>query len=178
MCSAWVVTPDWLKASSRRKSFVGERPFTVLRLTTGLKWGGAILQFYVGGPRLYHALTCGYIIISEEESYLLRDKQFESKYKVSLATAIQAAQRKPRSLFAGFSIYPTPRVQPPLDIVTKLINVAGGKVVNPAETRFYHLEVDLSVFGTCISPLDTSACRFFQAWMKLCNKATHHTLLF
>lgn len=79
-------------------------------------------------------LTCGYVIISEEESYLLRDKQFESKYKVSLTTAIQAAQRKPRSLFAGFSVYPTPHVQPPLDIVTKLTKVAGGKVVNLAES--------------------------------------------
>lgn len=85
---AWVVSPDWLKASSRHKSFV------------------------------------------DEKSYILRDKQFESKYKVSLATAIQAAQRKPGALFTGFSVYPTPHVQPPLQTVTKLTQVAGGKILS------------------------------------------------
>lgn len=67
-------------------------------------------------------------LIPDEKSYILRDKQFESKYNVSLATVIQIAQHKPGALFTGFSIYPTPHVQPPLETVAKLTQVAGGKV--------------------------------------------------
>ncbi|KAG0631398.1 hypothetical protein M758_1G250600 [Ceratodon purpureus] len=85
---AWVVTPDWLKASSRHKSFV------------------------------------------DEKSHILRDKLYESKYKVSLPNVIQAAQRRPGALFTGFSVYPTPHVQPPLETVTKLTQVAGGTILS------------------------------------------------
>lgn len=85
---AWVVTPDWLKASSRLKYF------------------------------------------ADEKSYILRDKQFESKYKVSIATVIQLAQRRPCSLFTGFSLYPTSHVQPPLGTITKLIQASGGKILS------------------------------------------------
>lgn len=66
--------------------------------------------------------------VSEEGPFVLRDKQYESKYNFNLATSIKTAQQRPRSLFAGYSIYRTPNVHTPQEVVTKLTKAAGGKV--------------------------------------------------
>lgn len=70
----------------------------------------------------------GLLAATDEKPYLLKDKQFQMKYKVTIASAIQKAQRRPRLLLAGFSIYPTPHLQPPHETIIKLTEAAGGKV--------------------------------------------------
>nr|XP_024374624.1 uncharacterized protein LOC112281876 isoform X2 [Physcomitrium patens] len=81
----------------------------------------------------------------DEKEYLLRDKEYESKYKAPLTNAIQIAQHKSCSLFAGFYIYPTPHVQPPLDTIVKLSEAAGGKVLKSLDEALQQNYVSHSI---------------------------------
>lgn len=83
---------------------------------------------YIPKLKQLSSLLMGLLTATDEKPYLLKDKQFQTKYKVTIASAIQKAQRRPRLLLAGFSIYPTPHLQPPHETIIKLTEAAGGKV--------------------------------------------------
>jgi hypothetical protein len=85
-------------------------------------------HWYILQLKQLSSLLMGLLAATDEKPYLLKDKQFQMKYKVTIASAIQKAQRRPRLLLAGFSIYPTPHLQPPHETIIKLTEAAGGKV--------------------------------------------------
>lgn len=86
------------------------------------------VQWYILQLMQLSSLLMELLTASDEKPYLLKDKQFQNKYKVTIASAIQKAQRRPCSLLAGYSIYPTPHLQPPHETIIKLTEAAGGKV--------------------------------------------------
>lgn len=85
-------------------------------------------HWYILQLKQVSSLLMGLLTVTDEKPYLLKDKQFQIKYKVTIASAILKAQRRPCSLLAGFSIYPTPHLQPPHETIIKLTEAAGGKV--------------------------------------------------
>ncbi|GLJ53800.1 hypothetical protein SUGI_1148380 [Cryptomeria japonica] len=84
---AWVVSPDWLKASFKENKFIDEMPF------------------------------------------ILKDKAFESKYGVNVEDAVLRARANLHKLLDGFHVYLTSHIQPPVEVLSSIVESAGGKVV-------------------------------------------------
>ncbi|CAM6011686.1 unnamed protein product [Sphagnum balticum] len=108
LCSgAWIVSPDWLKACSRKHQFVDERPF------------------------------------------LLRDKQFEAKYKVRVADVVEKARQRPHSLLQGYYLYPTPHVQPPLTTIVRLAQAAGARILSSLDEAMRKEDAPHTIVVAC-----------------------------
>ncbi|CAK9861873.1 unnamed protein product [Sphagnum jensenii] len=108
LCSgAWIVSPDWLKACSRKHQFVDERPF------------------------------------------LLRDKQFETKYKVRVADVVEKARQRPHSLLQGYYLYPTPHVQPPLTTIVRLAQAAGARILSSLDEAMRKEDAPHTIVVAC-----------------------------
>jgi len=125
---AWVVSPEWLKASCRESKFVGEMP------------------------------------------YILKDKDFESKYGVKVEDVVLKACANPRELLNGFHVYLTPHVQPQVEDLSAIIMAAGGKAVlslekvqNPSHTFALTCEEDMSeALAAAITGMPTYTSDWFM----------------
>jgi len=60
--------------------------------------------------------------------YILKDKDFESKYGLKVEDVVLKACANPRELLKGFDVYLTPHVQPKVEDLSAIIMAAGGKV--------------------------------------------------
>ncbi len=83
------------------------------------------------------SLTNSYLLLlSDERPFLLRDKQFETKYKVRVADVVEKARQRPHSLLQGYYLYPTRHVQPPLTTIVRLAQTAGARVRIVLKTNY------------------------------------------
>lgn len=125
---AWVVSPEWLKASFRESKFVGEMP------------------------------------------YVLKDKDFESKYGVKVEDVVLKASANPRVLLNDFHVYLTPHVQPQVEDLSAIIMAAGGKAVlsleevqNPSHAFALTCEEDMSeALAAAITGMPTYTSDWFM----------------
>lgn len=80
-----------------------------------------------------HVLTSDWLVDSvaagellPEEKYLLRDPAFEREFKCDLQVVVKSGSR--RRLFEGRTFYMTPSVKPSPKVLTRLIELSGGRV--------------------------------------------------
>ncbi|XP_027070282.1 uncharacterized protein LOC113776092 [Coffea eugenioides] len=66
----------------------------------------------------------------DEMPYLLKDEDYECKYKVELKAAVLRAKSNPNSLLKGHDICLAAHVQPPMRTLSTIIKSAGGNVVS------------------------------------------------
>nr|XP_027066026.1 uncharacterized protein LOC113691896 [Coffea arabica] len=66
----------------------------------------------------------------DEMPYLLKDEDYEGKYKVELKAAVLRAKSNPNSLLKGHDICLAAHVQPPMRTLSTIIKSAGGNVVS------------------------------------------------
>ena len=67
-------------------------------------------------------------ITTDEMPYLLKDEDYECKYKVELKAAVLRAKSNPNSLLKGHDICLAAHVQPPMRTLSTIIKSAGGNV--------------------------------------------------
>ena len=72
-------------------------------------------------------LCCAKCILGEMP-YILKDKDFESKYGLKVEDVVLKACANPRELLKGFDVYLTPHVQPKVEDLSAIIMAAGGKL--------------------------------------------------
>ncbi|KAL8095318.1 uncharacterized protein LOC141689960 [Apium graveolens] len=66
----------------------------------------------------------------DERSFLLKDDEYEVKYRTELKTAVLRAMANPLALFRGYDICIADHVQPPASTISKIATCAGGKVIH------------------------------------------------
>lgn len=66
--------------------------------------------------------------IIDERPFLLKDDEYEVKYRIELETAVFRAMENPQALFRGYDICVADHVQPPASTISKIATCAGGKV--------------------------------------------------
>ncbi|XP_010672949.2 uncharacterized protein LOC104889428 [Beta vulgaris subsp. vulgaris] len=109
LCSgAWIISPHWLKESSRKGRFVDELPF------------------------------------------LLKDEQYQKKFRVDLKDTVLRARRNPRALLKGYNICLTTHVHPHIEMFSAIVRSAGGdvnvsfgKTIEKSRTIFVACEEDM-----------------------------------
>ncbi|XP_047318170.1 uncharacterized protein LOC124921541 [Impatiens glandulifera] len=70
----------------------------------------------------------------DEMPYVLKDDEYELKYKIELRAAILRAKNEhPRALLKGYSICFVAHIQPPLKTLAAIAISAGGNVINGVE---------------------------------------------
>ncbi|XP_043725238.1 uncharacterized protein LOC122671851 isoform X2 [Telopea speciosissima] len=86
----------------------------------------------------------------DELPFILKDEDYESRYKTELKDAVQRAKARPRALLKGYDICLAVHVQPPVDMLSAIAKSAGGnvlkgldKVVEPSKTIFVACEEDM-----------------------------------
>ncbi|CAA7388479.1 unnamed protein product [Spirodela intermedia] len=85
-----------------------------------------------------------------ESGFILEDEHYMSKYKSTLRDAVIKARANPRSLLKGYSVCLGKHVQPPANVLSIIINSAGGHVIRgvlntlePSKTIFIACEEDM-----------------------------------
>ncbi|XP_042514779.1 uncharacterized protein LOC122089259 isoform X2 [Macadamia integrifolia] len=86
----------------------------------------------------------------DELPFILKDEEYELRYKTELKDAVQRAKTRPRALLKGYDICLAVHVQPPVDMLSAIAKSAGGnvlkgldKVVEPSKTIFVACEEDM-----------------------------------
>ncbi|KAJ4980143.1 hypothetical protein NE237_010923 [Protea cynaroides] len=86
----------------------------------------------------------------DELPFILKDEEYELRYKSELKDAVQRAKAWPRTLLKGFDICLAIHAQPPVDMLSAIAKSGGGNVLNgldevdePSKTIFVACEEDM-----------------------------------
>ncbi|KAG9459179.1 hypothetical protein H6P81_003687 [Aristolochia fimbriata] len=85
-----------------------------------------------------------------ESSFILKDEDYEQKYRSGLEEAISRAKARRNSLLKGYDVCIAHHILPPVDALVAIVESAGGNVVHgleevkePAQTIFLACEEDM-----------------------------------
>ncbi|XP_010273312.1 PREDICTED: uncharacterized protein LOC104608888 isoform X2 [Nelumbo nucifera] len=99
----------------------------------------------------------------DELPFILKDEEYELRYRMELKDAVHKGKTSRQSLLKGYDIYLAKHVQPPVDVLSIIIETAGGnvlcgldKVNEPSRTIFVASEEDMD------EELDLEAAQFAE----------------
>ncbi|XP_052177059.1 uncharacterized protein LOC127791239 isoform X2 [Diospyros lotus] len=64
----------------------------------------------------------------DEMPFILKDEEYELKYRTELTDAVQRARERPQALFSGYQVCLAPHLQPPVGTLSAIVRSAGGDV--------------------------------------------------
>lgn len=68
------------------------------------------------------------VVFSDEMPYILRDEDYELKYRSELKGAVLRAKTYPQALLNGYDICLAAHVHPPVGTLSAIVKSAGGNV--------------------------------------------------
>ncbi|XP_057489616.1 uncharacterized protein LOC130775524 isoform X1 [Actinidia eriantha] len=108
----------------------------------------------------------------DEMPFILKDEDYELKYRIDLKDAVQRARQNPRALLHGFKVCLTAHLQPPVGTLSAIVRSAGGNVirgldkVNPASKAiFLACEEDME---ESMSAIKKGIWTFSSEWFMNC----------
>lgn len=69
-----------------------------------------------------------WIFFADELPFLLKDEQYQKKFRVDLKDTVLRARRNPRALLKGYNICLTTHVHPHIEMFSAIVRSAGGDV--------------------------------------------------
>lgn len=60
--------------------------------------------------------------------FILKDEDYELKYRIELNYAVQRARERPQALLHGYNVCLAAHLQPPVGTLSAIIRSAGGNV--------------------------------------------------
>ena len=73
-------------------------------------------------------LSSGFCISTDEIPFILKDEEYELKYRTELKDAVQRARERPQALLSGYQVCLAPHLQPPVGTLSAIVRSAGGDV--------------------------------------------------
>ncbi|KAK1366068.1 microcephalin [Heracleum sosnowskyi] len=108
----------------------------------------------------------------DERPFLLKDDEYELKYRIELETAVLRAMENPQALFRGYDICVADHVQPPASTILKIATCAGGKVIHgidkvndASKTIYIASEVEMK---EALSAVNKGIWTFSSEWFMNC----------
>ncbi|EYU18669.1 hypothetical protein MIMGU_mgv1a004022mg [Erythranthe guttata] len=109
----------------------------------------------------------------DEMPFILKDEDYETKYRSELKSAVLRAQASPGALLKGLDIWLASHVQPPADILSAIVKSAGGNVIrtrneikNVTKTIFVACEEDT---GEALLAVKLGIRTFSSEWLMNCT---------
>ncbi|KAL8041361.1 hypothetical protein ABFX02_10G160300 [Erythranthe guttata] len=109
----------------------------------------------------------------DEMPFILKDEDYETKYRSELKSAVLRAQASPGALLKGLDVWLASHVQPPADILSAIVKSAGGNVIrtrneikNVTKTIFVACEEDT---GEALLAVKLGIRTFSSEWLMNCT---------
>ncbi|GMP97588.1 hypothetical protein CsSME_00045779 [Camellia sinensis var. sinensis] len=108
----------------------------------------------------------------DEMPFLLKDDDYESRYRIELKAAVLRARESPQALLKGYNICFAAHLQPPVRTLAAIVKSAGGKVIlgldkvnHTSKTIFLACEDDME---EALSAAKKGIWTFSSEWFMNC----------
>ncbi|XP_028057198.1 uncharacterized protein LOC114261186 isoform X5 [Camellia sinensis] len=108
----------------------------------------------------------------DEMPFLLKDDDYESRYRIELKAAVLRARESPQALLKGYNICFAAHLQPPVRTLAAIVKSAGGKVIrgldkvnHTSKTIFLACEDDME---EALSAAKKGVWTFSSEWFMNC----------
>ncbi|XP_058211292.1 uncharacterized protein LOC131323488 isoform X2 [Rhododendron vialii] len=108
----------------------------------------------------------------DEMPFILKDEDYELKYRIELKYAVQRARERPQALLHGYNVCLAAHLQPPVGTLSAIIRSAGGNVIRgvdklnqASKTIFLVCEEDME---EALSAVKKGIWTFSSDWFMNC----------